>query len=534
MGWQINTPVTDHFNHDRAINCFRPGEQSVIYPTAPTGLVFPGDAGCTPSGYKTGFTHFGPRLGLAWAPDWGRFTGGQWKFSIRAGVGVYFNQIEEELTLQNLSAPPFALGSAGIADAPVNGNPSFANPFMDISTGTTIGNKFPFSPPPAGSKVDFTFFEPFSLNLLDPNFSVPYTVNDNVTMQRELPGQMVLSVGYVGSFGRHLERAFDLNPGINPAACAASPTCVKNRVFQGFVDPGNFRFDPTVFGGLGQQSTDGTSHYHSLQVFLQKRISHGLTYGLAYTWSHAIDNGSGFENTSFGRRGTNLAIPGLNIGDSAFDARHRFVANYTYEIPVLQAMKGGWKSRLFQGWRLAGITTLQTGFPINIADTDFTSLTCYAFFFYGCPDNGQQVAAVQKFDPRQVQSLPNSAGVNHSGNFYFAPASFCIPRGSKTPDPSCPLQYGSFGNVGRDSFHGPGINVTNLAILKDIHLTEQKYFELRLESQNTFNHVSFNNPTASGQDINSSTFGRITSDATGQGGSGQGPRLIQLGAKFYF
>jgi hypothetical protein len=523
LGWQINTPVTDHFNHDRSINCFRPGQQSAVYPTAPAGLVFPGDAGCSASGYQTGFTHFGPRLGLAWAPHWGRFTGDQGKFSIRAGVGVYFNQIEEELTLQNLQAPPFALGSSGAGDQ--SGHPSFAAPFNSINPGVvtftsyngtnatkpvttatvnpvTITNKFPFTPPPAGSNVDFTFFEPMSLNLLDPRFSVPYAINDNVTVQRELPGQMVLSVGYVGSFGRHLERAFDLNPGINPAACAADPVCVANRVVQGFVAPQNFKYDPLVFGGLGQQATDGVSHYHSLQVFLQKRISHGLTYAIAYTYSHAIDNGSSFENTSFGTRGTNLALPGLNVGDSAFDARHRLVANYTYEIPVPQSLRGGNKGRLFQGWRVAGITTLQKGFPINISNSDFTSLTCYAFFFYGCPDNANQVVpSIQTMNPRSSAT-----------HLWFAPTDFAEPA------------FGTFGNNARDSFHGPGINITNIALLKDIHVTEQQYFELRLETQNTFNHVSFNNPTS---DINSSRFGRITSDS-------QGPRLIQLAAKFYF
>jgi len=529
LGWQINLPLTDHFNHDRAINCFRAGQQSVIFPTAPTGLVFPGDAGCTASGYKTGFTHFGPRLGLAWAPHasgaLGHLTGDQGKFSIRAGVGVYFNQVEEELTLQNLTAPPFAITSLGASDAPLFGNPSFATPFVDITGAGAITNKFPFTPPAAGSNVDFSFFEPFSLNLLDPNFSVPYAINQNVTVQRELPGQIVLSVGYVGSFGRHLERAFDLNPGINPAACAADPVCVRNRVFQGFVAPQNFKYDPTVFGGLGQQSTDGNSHYSSLQVLLQKRISHGLTAGIAYTWSHGLDDGSSFENTSFGVRGTNRAIPRLNFGDSGFDARHRFVANYTYELPVLQAMKGGWKSRLFQGWRIAGNTTLQTGFPINVSNSDFTSLTCYAFFFYGCPDNAQQVvSSIQKFDPRQLQTLTNGRGQKIKGNFYFAPADFCGPRA----DPTCPLKYGQFSDNRRNSFHGPGINATNLAILKDIHVTEQQYFELRLETQNTFNHVSFNNPSSSGQNVNSSQFGRITSD------SNIGPRLIQLGAKFYF
>jgi hypothetical protein len=522
LGWQINTPTTDHFNNARAINCFRPGQQSAIFPTAPTGLVFPGDAGCTSSGYQTGFTHLGPRLGLAWSPDWGRFTGGPGKFSIRAGAGVYFNQVEEELTLQNLLAPPFALISAGASDFPLLGNPSFANPYTDIKKGTSLTNKFPFAPPPAGSNVDFAnIFEPFSLNLIDPRFSVPYAINDNVTIQRELPGQMVLSVGYVGSFGRHLERAFDLNPGINPAGCAADPNCVTNRVFQGFVAPQNFKFDPLVFGGLGQQATDGTSHYSSFQVFLRKRLSHGLTYDVAYTWSHGIDNGSSFENTSFGTRGTNLAIPGLNVGDSGFDARHRFVVNYTYELPVPKAMRNGLLSRVFQGWRVAGITTFQTGFPINISNSDFDSLTCYAFFFYGCPDNAQQVTStIQRFDPRNVQTLTNARGqIIKNRNFYFAPADFCTARAA-----TCPMHFGQFGNDARNSLHGPGINITNLAILKDIRLNEKRSFELRLESQNTFNHVSFANPNGN---VNSTTFGTITSDS-------QGPRIVQLGAKFYF
>ena len=120
MGWQINTPTTQHFNNNRAINCWRPGQQSTIYPTAPVGMVFPGDAQCTAAGYQTGWTHFGPRLGLAWSPQasgpLGFLTGGPGKFSVRAGAGVYFNQIEEELTLQNLTAPPFSLTDGGIGD----------------------------------------------------------------------------------------------------------------------------------------------------------------------------------------------------------------------------------------------------------------------------------------------------------------------------------------------------------------------------------------------------------------------------------
>jgi hypothetical protein len=521
LAWQINGPLTDHFNNGRAIDCFRPGETSAIFPTAPTGLVFPGDAGCTSSGIYTGYTHFAPRLGMAWAPHaggpLGRLTGDQGKFSIRTGVGIYYNQVEEELSLQNLTAPPFALSSGGIGD--VGGSPSFANPFTDIAGRATINNKFPFTPPVAGTPVDFSFFEPMSLNVLDPRFAVPYSVNYNLTMQRELPGQMILSIGYVGSQGRHLERAYEQNPSI-PGACAAEPTCIGSageRAQQGFNFPQNFRYPAIIPGSIsantpngvlaiasvGQQSTDGNSKYNSLQASLNKRMSHGLDFLLSYTYAHAEDDGSSFENSAFGTRGTNPFINALNWGDSGFDARQRFVASYSYELPVPHALtSNGALSRAFKGWRVAGNTTFQTGFPVNLSDSHFTSGTCWEFTFYGCPDNPNQVAPVTIMDPR-----------SSAKHFYFSTSSFA------------PATPGTFGNAGRDSLHGPGLNVTNLALMKDIQLREQMRIELRLESFNTFNHVNFNLPNSN---VFSSQFGEVTSDGN------IGPRTVQLAGKFYF
>lgn len=560
LGWQINTPTTDHFNNARAINCFRPGQQSVIYPTAPTGLVFPGDIGCTSSGYKTGFTHFGPRLGLAWAPHGSGFkehlTGGPGKFSIRAGAGVYFNQVEEEQTLQNLTAPPFALTSTGVGDAS-GAHPSFAAPYTSVNpatvnytvyngasppsgtsptapasvAGATLANKFPFNPPAAGSTVDFSFFEPFSLNVIDPSYSVPYSVNYNLTLQREFPGQMVLSVGYVGSQGRHLERAVEQNVGINPAGCLGNASCTGSRDVASIVTPQYFKYGYAgtslagVYGSIGQQGTDGNSKYDSLQASLNKRISHGMQFLLSYTWAHSRDDASGFESSSFGNRGINPLIPGLNWGDSDFDARQRFVASYTVEIPVPHALRSGAAlSRVFKGWRVSGISSFQTGFSLNMNTTGMTSLTCPGFtiVFYTCWDNPNQVAPVVKFNPRQVQTLANCAKATHTGNYYFAPASFC-----QAPD-------GTFGNTARNSIHGPGLNVTNLALYKDIPINETKRFELRLESYNTFNHVNFNNPQStfgsggSATNVSSRFFGRVTSD------SNVGPRTVQLAGKFYF
>lgn len=514
VGWQINTPTTDHYNNNRAINCFRPGEQSTVYPTAPEDLVFPGDPGCTASGYSTGYTHFGPRFGLAWAPHassgaLGDVTGNPGQFSIRTGFGVYYNQVEEELTLQNLTAPPFSLTDYGVGD--VGLNPSFANPWVDIAGRGSITNKYPFTPPAAGSKVDFTFFAPMSLNVLDPNFAVPYSMNYNLTIQRELPGQMIWSIAYVGSQGRHLERAYELNPSL-PGKCAAIPACIGSagaRELQGYFYPQNFKY-PTVvpgttelyFGSVGQQATDGNSRYNSLQVSMNKRLTHGLNFLLSYTYSHAEDNGSNFENTSFGTRGTNPFYPYLNWGDSAFDARHRFVASYQYEIPVPHFLSSDRaRSTIFKGWRVAGNTTLQTGFPIDLAQSLYESGTCWIYSFYACPDNPNQVGPVVKMNPHST--------ANH---YYFETSSFV----ESTP--------GTFGNTGRDTIHGPGINFTNLGLMKDIYLKEQMRIELRLESYNTFNHVNWGAPVAN---VDSSQFGEVLSDPLG-------PRLVQLAGKFYF
>jgi Carboxypeptidase regulatory-like domain len=561
VGWQINTPTTDHYNNSRAINCFRPGQQSAIYTSAPVGIVFPGDAGCTPSGYSTGFTHFGPRLGFAWSPEgkgmMEHVTGGPGKFSVRAGAGVYFNQVEEEQTLQNLTAPPFSLTDSGAGDAPLFGHPSFAAPFNTVNPATvtytsygggtstatvvvpsgTIPQKYPFVAPPPGPSVNFANFEPMTLNLIDPAYGVPYLISYNLTIQREIPGQMILSVGYVGSQGRHLERVEEQNVGTNPLGCSADPTCVNNRVIESINSPQFFRYGyagtalASTYASFGQQQTDGNSAYNSLQASLNKRLSHGLTFLLSYTWAHSRDNGSGFESAGFGNRGVNPLLPFLNWGDSDFDARQRFIASYTYEIPVPHSLsQGPALSRIFKGWRLSGNTTFQTGFPLNLNTTNMTSLTCPGFgvIFYTCWDNPNQVGALIPENPRVARNaaagnqLLSCTGAKRSGNFIFAPSTFCDAA------------IGTFGNAGRNTLHGPGLNFTNLALLKDIPVHEQMHFELRLETYNTFNHVNFNNPQSSfgsggsSTNVASSTLGRVTSD------SNIGPRVLQIAAKFYF
>jgi len=517
VGYQIDQPLVNTNDGGLDLNCFIPGQQSTIFPTAPVGLAFPGDKACTASGYHEHYDHFGPRFGFAYNPDWGWLTGGPGKTVIRGGFGIYFNRSEEELALQNLLAPPFGLFSGGIGD--IGGSPAFAKPFTDISTGQTVPNKFPFAAPQKGANIDFSFYEPLSINVLNPNFTSPYAMNYNFNIQRELPGSMILQVGYVGSQGRHLEIAYEGNP-ITPAgqaACAASTSCINNRVLQSVLYPTHTEYAPgNLIASVGTQATAGVSNYNSLQVSLNKRMSHGLLFQVSYTYSHSIDDTSGYENSS-GNLTTNPYNFALDRGNSAFDARHRFVAAYDWELPSI-ARNNHLLHTFVDGWTMTGITTLQTGFPLTVYDSSQRSLLCNGvdFSYYGCPDTAQYNGApVSTYDAR-TSVLSKTAATPNSNNlpyYWFNPNAFAHPA------------YGTLGSNGRNTFHGPGINNTDMGLYKRFHFSEKenRFVEMRLEAYNVFNHTQFSAPSAN---VNSVNFGRTTAAAGG--------RVIQLAGKIYF
>lgn len=478
-GWQIDTPLTDHFNNSVAINGFRVGQQSTVFPTAPTGLLFPGDSGITASGYRTHYNNFGPRFGFAYQP----FN----TWSVRGGYGMYYDNSEEELTLQNLLAPPFSLIDFGISDAQgfftQAGTPAFNAPFTSVDgTPAPAGfvNKYPFTPAKPGTPVDFTFFEPFSLNVIDRNFNTPYVMNYNLSIEHQLPGPMVMQIAYVGSQGRRLEGVVEANP-LDPT----SPLGAKLA-------------DPNVFGSIGEQGTFTNSNYNSLQTSIQGRM-HGLSLRASYTYSHGLDNSSSFEDSQ------GLVIPSnfhLTYGDSAYDARQRFVAAYVYQIPSLHNVMSALPGRIFDGWGIAGVTTFQTGFPITLSESDQASGQCVSSVsFYGCWDRPKVVGPLQFENPR-----------TSVGNLWFNPSAFA------------PEDPGTIGNAGRNFFHGPGINNWDIGLFKDTRITEKTSLQVRIDMFNGFNHAQFGNP---GGNVNSSTFGEI-------GGTQVSARIVQLGAHFSF
>lgn len=521
-GYQIDTPIAEYQNGGLSRACFIPGQQSKVFPTgtapngnpggAPVGYNFPGDPGCDKSGgASTKYNHLGPRVGFAYTPRGGRMFGGNGKTSIRGGFGMYFNRGEEELNLQDLGAPPIGQTSNGVGDLGLV--PSFPDPWTDIAGKGSLTNKFPYSAPKPGSIIDFSQFFPLGISVVDPKITVPYAMNYNLTVERELPGRTILRVGYVGSQGRNLFASYQFNPMTSAGlqTCLATPACnTPNGDLAPVNFPNLFQYPGDIWGNSGMQHTIGWSNYNSLQVTADKQFSHGLQFLTTYTYSHALDTGSSFEDTAFQAAGgfdPNGQL-GRDYGSSAFDARHRYTLSFSYEVPSLKHVWSAVPGRIVEGWRLTGQTVAQTGFPINLQDSNELSLVCSTTFsFYACPDRPDVVSAPKYLNPRTT--------TNHQ---WFDPTTFTDNA------------VGTLGNASRGLLRGPGYWGTNFSIQKDTRITEGKVFQMRLEAFNVFNHANFANPTG---DVASPTFGQILS-LRPYVVTNEPSRLIQLGAKFTF
>jgi Carboxypeptidase regulatory-like domain len=512
LGWTIDTPMTNFDFNNHAQVAFRPGQQSVIFPNAPLGVVYQGDPGVNAAGENKIFKYFGPRLGFAYSPDWGWISGGPGRLSIRGGFGIYYNRSEQEQDLQVLGMAPFSITSllGASSGGVLQINPSFAKPFVDISTGAAITNPYPFAGAP--SNVQFTaangYLPIFSscCAVLDANTQDPMAENYNLTVQRQLSDSMILSLGYVGSVAHHL--TYGLPQNVADAS-------------------GTFRYPTDIYGSVDTLYSGANSNYNSFQASLNKRLANGLQFLASYTYSHSFDQASGFENSTFGGvgggnlgyggfggiRSTNpYCFPGCDYASSIFDARQRLVVSYFYEIPGLHS--SSWMlSRLTSGWTIAGITTFQTGFPLDVIDSSFPSGGYQAaasdFTSWEGPD---LIGPIHYFDPR-----------NSPDNAWFSASSFA--QVSCAPSCTNPAAASSYGNAPRNLLRGPGLNNWDFQLYKDTQINERMKVETRIEFYNVFNHTQFD-PIGVITDINNPAFGTET--------AAHDPRLIQLAAKVYF
>ena len=509
-GYDVESPYLSLFDYGEAQIAWRPGQQSKIFPTAPVGFVWPGDAGINKYGGPTyHYGDFAPRVGFAWSP------GGSSKFAVRGGVGIYYNRTEEETVLQNLISAPFTLVSTSVLG--LGGSPNFEQPFTGYCAGPSacsVPQPFPFAVPTKGQSVNFAPYYPLggSIKALDKNYGVPRSANFNLGVDWQISPSTTAGVRFVGSQGRHEEGAYNVNfagnaNGTNPVALAAG--CTRGSVLNSVpACAATFPYNPNIYGQPAVEATIFNSNYNALQIEVNRRLAHNLQFQVAYTWSRYFDDGSNLFNTA-------AISPPPNFqgmyAPSANDAPQRLVVNYYYTLPFYHLVNR-WK-RVTDGWSLVGITTFQHGFAVGVNDSLQPSLTCDgSIASWGCPDKANYTST-----PEAIGN-PRNYTIGGAANYWLNPKSFAIPAPGT-----------GYGDASRNPFYGPGINNWDLSLLKDVHIDEARYFQLRLETFNTFNHAQFAAPVG---DVNNPLFGRISAV---QSGSTLGlGRVVQLAGKFYF
>ena len=442
--------------------------------------------------YPSDWNNFSPRLGVAWDLN------GKGKTVVRAGWGLFYDAFSQDFFVGQL---PFNTFNPGPAYNPVG--PSAI--LFSFSTVEQIQNNVPI----------YTGFSDSDVFAVDRNLATPYVQNFNLNVQRELFKAAVLQVAYVGSHGTKLFRYRDINQPPVPRITTARP-----------FDNGPFAPSGGTFFYVNQLETSANSNYNALQTSFTLRNHRGWSSMINYTWSHSIDNASdGQDYVANATQPDNSFRADLERGNSNFDSRHRFVWNFSYDIPnFIRA-----HPRLGKGWQVNGVLTLRSGNPFHL-NYNFTGDFNGTGEFFGRPD---------------VVGDP-FAGTNRADRFLNL-AAFKVP---------CTLDEGGcvpgtfhFGSLGRNSLPGPHYRNFDLSLFKTTAITEQVKVQLRAEVFNIFNHPNFSSPLLpsfiadaafNGLDANGRGIGFLPITVTPDVGIGNpflgggGPRNIQVAVRFIF
>lgn len=400
--------------------------------------------------------NFAPRVGLAWRPPISFLE--RWNSVLRAGYGVAFTP--------EIGIEYYQLVRNGIS----NENNTSAGTQAPV---LTLANGFP--------QTASTGFP--TLFGLDGNARTPYAQQWSLTLQQQLPGKVLLEIGYVGSKGTKLGKARIFN----------TPAHIETGEFLP-PRPGDLQSLRTwpQLGQIIQTEHLSISSFHSMQIKAERRFSGNLGFLASFVWSKSIDDGDttlrGLGSSATAQDERNLA---LERGLSFFDVRRRVSVGFNYNLP-----SPGFARAILDDWRISGILTLQDGTPLNpfYFFTDFANS--------GTPNRPDVVEG-------QSISLPRS---QRTVERWFNTAAFRAPA---------PF---TFGNAGRNIIPGPGNALFDFALYRRFSINEGRTIEFRAESFNLFNHPNYGIPLFY-PDFGP-FFGRIV--ASGE------PRRIQLGVRFDF
>lgn len=546
-------------------------------------------------GYGADKDNIEPRVGFAWSPSFKdgwlrRLTGNEGQFVIRGGYGIFHSRIFQSIFSQSglsLRAQPpngfFQAFAVGAVPCPNDvSDPTCGFTFKPGTGNITAGFVNANGVKDLGGRLVSTLLIP------DPKLQVPYVQQWNLTFERQFGNSFALQVGYNGNRGIGLPfndstinaAAFPITspsilvdtgggnfqPLVFDRACTQSnltdPICtagvatsfsalssttaslaqkgivIVNGTPHGYVSLSTLRLDERRPDRTRQAVFNlrnfGWSYYHALVVKGTKRLSRGLSFSAAYTFSKAIDTGSeatftGTDtNNPTGRSGNAAAsLRGL----SAFHAAHRFTFSYSYLLPIF-ARQQGFLGRALGGWNIAGLTTMQSGNPWTVlAGYDINGdglagdrpLLADLSILGRSIDDGRQLPGGSAVDTGSQAQLPGSA---------FVPA-------AGTPLAGRIFLPGSAGEgaIGRNTFFMDGLNYTDLSLFKEFKIFESVKFILRFELYNAFNQVDFDIPSSRSL-TDGALLGRITAQRIPSGfvnsGRGSGARAGQLALRVVF
>ena len=437
--------------------------------------------GTTPGFYRPFYNNyygaFAPRVGFAYSPQDNNRT------VVRGSFGFFYD------------VPPI---SNMVSGTTTNGGNSYTqnNPAGPDAAVTLVGSNIQFQ-----TNINpFVGANPPQLGAMgvNPNIKMQYLETYSLNVEQQLSNSTLFSIGYVGSEGRRLLALLDLNQPLANGTSTYSPRPYLQTSF----------FGQTIVTGqslaaINQLNNAGSSNYNSLQVTLKQAAWHGIQTTLNYTWAHSMDDSSSATTPM------NSYNIHQDYGNSTFDTRNTLNGFVYYNAPQL------WHAlpRLTKGWQVNGLYTFSGGTPLSPGVTGDPSRT------FQTKDRPNVVQNVNPYVGRTL--ITTTSGARQY--VYLNKAAFTAPA------------QGTYGNMQRDNYYGPGFGAFDFSLFKRTPITERVGTEFRVECFNLVNQANLANPTVT--NIASGTFGYVTQTRNGAGAPGLGygePRNVQFALKLTF
>ena len=487
--WEPSVPAYDKYGRGNQFSypLFLQGWHTADprYPNAPAGLIFSTDKAQDPYGNAFTASHwatFSPRLGIVWDPN------GDGKQTIRASFGLLHDTTELFYPERWTTNAPY-VSSLSLTSG------QFSNPFQSYTLNGKTGDPFPGAAvfPTQGAYIS-----------VPPNMKVTYMMQWNLSYQRQLAKDWMVTVNYLGNVSRHIWGSTDINYSIYTGSAASTSNSNQRRI--------TYLLNPTLgqyYGDIQQTDDGANAEYNGLLFKAEHRMAHHFTLSATYTWSHCVSTwdfagelaGTVYQNPLNRATGER--------GNCGFDHRQNFNMSLVYLSPGIGS---SFARAITKDWQVSPLASLYTGNPIQLTAGKDVSLSTQGL------DRPSVILPDQVYPAQQSPSE------------FFNPNAFtCAGPGTGTlggvsgVNTAC-AGTGVFGNLGRNSVYGPNKVNFDLALSRQFKFSERWKMEFRSDFFNILNHGNW---SGIGTSVSSgTTFGQVTSFGS--------PRLIQMAMKFYF